>query len=240
MSDPSLPARQRLDATPAAIAPLLPALGRVMVVLSSGGATHERIGAIAETGIAAGRLHLHGDAHAAALDLAAIQSLVLDRSSRMRDKVYPRIEFRDGTDALQLSVIGMEGPEPFDAALAGFAGAALAAEERPARPEEAAAEDDPGAAALRALHAAGAAAEIRLATRFATQSWTGAVPEPRLAMGFANIILPDFHLHLRLGSVARFEPGPAGWAACDEAGVPTGLLLRPAGPEGEAVLAALA
>jgi hypothetical protein len=115
----------------------------------------------------------------------------------------------------------------------------LAAEERPARPEEAAAEGDPGAAALQALHAAGATAEIRLATGCATQSWTGAVPEPRMVMGFANIILPDFHLHLRLGGVARFEPGPAGWAACDEAGVPTGLLLRPAGPEAEAALAAL-
>lgn len=234
------PPRLTLNATAADLAPLLPTLGRVMVVLTAGGATHERIGPLGEARLEGARLRLAGAAHDAWVELAAVRSLVLDRSSRMKDQVYPRLEFCDAGGGAQLSVIGMDGPAPFDAALAPFAGAPLFAPARPDRPAEAPEAGDPGAAALLALHDAGAHAELRLATAAASQSWSGMVPAPRMAMGFANLMLTDFHLHLRLGSVARFERGPAGWAACDEAGVPTGLLLRPADATGEVALAAMA
>jgi putative heme degradation protein len=240
MTEPEPIPRQALRATPAELAPLLPALGRVMVVLSAGGATHERIGALAAATIEHGRLILSGEAHHASLDLGAVHALVLDRTARMRDKIYPRLEFCDAGGAAEIAVIGMDGPEPFDAALAPFAGAPLIPAEAPARPAEVPETADAGAAALQSLHAAGAVVEVRLTTGGATQAWSGTMPEIRLAMGFANIITPDFHLHLRLGSVARFEQGPAGWAACDENGVPIGLLLRPADAAGEAALAALA
>ena len=62
------------------------------------------------------------------------------------------------------------------------------------------------------------------------------LPDPRLAMGFVNLITPDFHLHLRLGSVLGFRISAEGWDAMDEAGAFTGLRLMPMEADARAVL----
>jgi hypothetical protein len=67
--------------------------------------------------------------------------------------------------------------------------------------------------ALEAAHASATAVSIVFRRTTSHQVWTGSVRELRSAMGFLNIIEPDFHLHLKDGSVA-------GWrrAHRDEAG----------------------
>ncbi|WP_431285799.1 hypothetical protein ACQW02_13705 [Humitalea sp. 24SJ18S-53] len=229
MTETDLPTRFVLTASPIQAAALLPALGRTMVGLSHGGATHERIGVVQQVTEAEGALVISGEAHESRLALAPIARLVADRSGGMRGKIFPRIEFQDAAGTVLMSVIGMDGVEAFDSAMRDWVGETLAV---PEKPTPATTSDEPvaagaGGAALEALRDSGGEVEIFLGVGPARQSWQGRIEEVKPAMGFANIIRPDFHLHLRDGSVSGFRETPEGWAALDEAGAPTGLVLRP-------------
>jgi hypothetical protein len=244
MTETELPARFLLTAPPGKVAELLPALGRVMVGLSRDGATLERIGPVGQAATAEGRLAIAGPAHESCLDLAPLARVVVDRSGGMRGKIYPRLEFQAEDGTVLMSITGMEGLEPFDAALRGWVGEAVEPRPKPAPAADAPAPAEPaaadaGGAALEALRASGGEVEIRLGTGLASQSWRGHIEEVKPVMGFANIIRPDFHLHLRQGSVAGFRATPEGWAALDAEGVPSGLLLRPLDAVAQAALAGL-
>ena len=68
-----------------------------------------------------------------------------------------------------------------------------------------------------------------------TQSWNGVIESVSPAMGFINVMRPDFHLHLRGGAVARWRRnglanGAVEMVAEDAQGAPTGLVVR--GPGG--------
>lgn len=224
MTGTHLPTRQELTASPAEIGLLLPGLGRVMVALSAGGATHERIGRIAHVARRGGTLCLGEETE---LDLGATERVVLDRGSVMRGKVYPRLEFQDRAGTVLLRVVGMEGEGPFETNLAHLLGPALLREEAPLAPAaEVEATDCVASTLLRRLHEAGGLVRVALRAGPAWQAWEGLPPEPRLAMGFVNLIEPGFHLHLRLGSVAGFHVSEDGWEAVDAEGARSGLTLR--------------
>jgi len=238
MTETTLPPRFALAATPMQAASLLPAFGRVLVGLSAGGATHERIGVVESVTAEAGALRIGGAAHDATLDVAAVARIVADRTGGMRGRVFPRIEFRDGADQVVLSVTAMDGLEGFDAALADWAGAA---EDAPPRPTPQGsgelAPDDAAARLLEALRASGGAVEIVLAAGPARQAWCGVIEEMKPAMGFANIIRADFHLHWRGGSLGGLGAVGDAWEALDASGGATGLVFRPLDDAARAVLA---
>lgn len=220
------PSHELLTADPAEVLDLLPGMGRLMVILRAGGATHERIGPVGAVSREGGAARIAGDCHDATIPLAPIAAIAIDRSSVMKDKVYPRLEFRDAAGQVLAAVVGMEGLEPFEAALAGFPRQPEAAPEKPARAERAdLAADDPACAPFDAIVASGQPAVITASAHGVSQSWQGRIEAVKPAMGFLNVMTPDFHLHLEGGSVSGWRAEPGRRIALDAAGQPTGLSL---------------
>lgn len=217
--------REILPVPPASVIRKLPLMGSLMITAKRNGATHERIGPIETVTIEDGWLVCGGAAHDSRIDPAAITTVIVDRSSKMRDQVYPRIDFRAGEEVL-FSVVGFEGLEPFDAALAEFgAGEPLPEEPKePGAPRDEASLEDAGALPLQAAQAAGRHVSIRFRREGFEQTWSGVIETVKPAMGFINVMRPDFHLHLRAGTVSGWADG----AALDGAGAPTGLTLTDA------------
>lgn len=184
-------------------------MGRVMLTVSGGGATHERIGPVGAVAAGPDAVRLTGEFHDARIDLAVVAGVVADRSGRMKDKVLPRLEFQDAGGTTLFSIIGLDGIELFDRALEPLGrGRALPEKERtpPAGGQAAEVpEDDPGARPLHAARAGGDTVTVIYRGTGLEQRWTGTVAEVRPAMGFINIIQPDFHLHLKAGAVARWR-----------------------------------
>lgn len=220
------PSHELLTAAPADVLDLLPGMGRLMVVLRAGGATHERIGPVGAVSREGGAVRIAGACHDATLPLAPVAAVALDRSSVMRDKVYPRLEFRDAAGQVLVAVVGMEGLEPFEAALAGFPRRPEPAPEKPGRVERAdLAADDPARAPFEAIVASGQPVQITAAAHGVSQSWQGRIEAVKPAMGFLNVMTPDFHLHLEGGSVSGWRAEPGRRIALDAGGRPTGLSL---------------
>lgn len=215
-----------LTAAPADVLDLLPGMGRLMVILRAGGATHERIGPVGAVSHGDGTARITGDCHDATIPLAPVAVIAIDRSSVMKDKVYPRLEFRDATGQVLVAVVGMEGLEPFEAALAPFPRQPEPAPEKPGRVERAdLAADDPVCAPFEAVVASGQPALITASAHGVSQSWQGRIEAVKPAMGFLNVMTPDFHLHLEGGSVADWRVEPGRRIALDAGGQPTGLSL---------------
>ena len=218
-----------LTAAPAEVLDRLPAMGRLMVILRAGGATHERIGPVGAVLHEAGAARIAGDCHDALIPLAPVAAIAIDRSSVMKDKIYPRLEFRDAAGRVLAAVVGMEGAEPFDAALAGFPRAPEAAPEKPARTERAdLAADDPACVPFEALVASGQPAAVTVSVDGASQNWQGRIEAVKPAMGFLNVMTADFHLHLEGGSISGWREEPGRRIALDAGGQPTGLTLASA------------
>lgn len=227
------PLREALPQSPAEILPLLPAMGRVMLSARRQGAIHERMGAVGSVTIDADKARLTGECHDSVIDLAVVKRIVVDRSGKMRDKVLPKLECQDAAGETLFSLIGLEGLEPFDAALAPLgAGSPLepVLREAPSGGAQEIAPDDLGAATFAAILANALPIAIDFERPGLFQHWVGLLPEPKPSMGFVNVMQGDFHLHLQAGAVA-------GWArhqteaelvlrALDAEGRETGLSLR--------------
>lgn len=201
--------RETLAQSPAEILQSLPAMGRVMLSTRSGGATHERMGAVETVAVADNEVRLSGAFHDSRIDLAAVVRIVADRTSTMRERVLPRLECQDAAGETLFSLIGLDGLEPFDTALAAFGpGEPLEPVKRDAPgsggPTEVP-DDDLGARSFAAILASGEAVAIDITRAGLFQHWQGALPEPKPAMGFVNIMQPDFHLHLKAGAVSGWE-----------------------------------
>lgn len=214
--------------TAAQLLSLLPRMDRLMVIGQSGGVTHERIGPVETVRAEGGRIRLAGACHDSDIDPHQVVSIVLDTGSVMRDKVYPRLDFLGRDGAPVLSVVGMEGLDPFTAPLSGFPrGPAAPRAERPADSAAPAefADDDPARAPFAA--ALDSAAEIRITYDRAglRQSWQGRIEALKPAMGFLNVMTPDFHLHLRGRTVSGWQQQPGRRIALDHDGQPAGLIL---------------
>ncbi|MBL8568241.1 MAG: hypothetical protein JNK84_04070 [Phreatobacter sp.] len=234
MTDPKA-IREVLACSVAAAVETTRGMGRVMLSVSDRGATHERIGVVDMVTVEPDAVSLSGAAHDSRIDLTVIKGVVADRSGKMKDKVLPRLEFQDAAGTTLFSIIGLDGIEPFDAALEAVGGGSpLPERERPTPPAggNPPAEIDPEDAGAKPLHAAkdsGATIGVVYRGNGLEQRWTGTVAEVRPAMGFINIIQPDFHLHLKAGAVAswRREDSEAGVALHGQnaEGRPLGLIL---------------
>ena len=214
--------REILPVPPASVIRKLPAMGDLMITAKQNGATHERIGTIETVTIDDGWLVCGGAAHDSRIDPTVITTVIVDRTSAMQEKVYPRIDFRRGDEVL-FSVVGFAGIEPFDAALDEF-GPGDALPEEPKEPRakrDEASLEDAGALPLQAALEAGTKVSIGFKRRGFEQNWTGVIESVKPAMGFINVMRSDFHLHLLGSTVSAWKDG----AALDADGVPTGLSL---------------
>jgi len=215
--------REILPVPPPSVIRKFPAMGNLMITAKRNGATHERIGPVETVTIEDGWLVCGGAAHHSRIDPTMITTVIVDRTSIMQEQVYPRVDFRSGDEVL-FSVVGFAGIEPFDAALAEF-GPGEALPEEPKEPRakrDEASLDDAGAVPLQAALEAGTKVTIGFWRKGFEQEWSGVVESVKPAMGFINVMRPDFHLHLLGGAVAGWNEG----AALDGAGKPTGLWLE--------------
>lgn len=225
--------REALRQSPAEILPLLPVMGRVMLSARRQGAIHERMGAVRSVTIDADKARLAGECHDSVIDLAVVKRIVVDRSGKMRDKVLPKLECQDAAGETLFSLIGLEGLEPFDAALALLgAGAPLepVLREAPSGGAQDVAPEDLGAATFAAILAEGLPIAIDFERPGLFQHWVGLLPEPKPSMGFVNVMQGDFHLHLQAGTVASWArhqlEADVVLRALDAEGRETGLSLR--------------
>lgn len=224
--------RKTVHLDPVSVLDLLRAMGRTLIGVRAGGALLERIGvfegAVEQDGLAVGR----GAAHETSVEIAAVASVVSDRSPNASGKVSPNITLLDAAGEPILRVTALDGLEAFDAALAGVEESPIGPAMPKEKPETPASESDPGFIALRQIADAGAKATLEVARPGATQSWTGLITELRLGQNFVNIIQPEVHLHLRAGSVATWRREESGAEvllhAVDAKGADVGLTIAAA------------
>jgi len=223
------PLERLIGAAPGKVLERLPRMGRVMVIAKTGGATHERIGIVEAVTPEAGRLRLSGACHAASIDPAPVAQILIDRRSVMQGKSYPRLTFLDSSGAVITAVVSMDGGEAMEAALTGFARHAVAPEpsEPPTSASETPPEEDAGFTLLSALAETAVPVTITLEHPGLTQSWQGRIETVRPAMGFINVMTPDFHLHLKTGAVTSWQIVEGRHIALNALGQPTGLILAP-------------
>ena len=224
--------RWRLDgADPAAILQRLPKMDRVMLAIRLDNFMHERLGTVDSVTVEGGRIQITGPEQAADLPADAFASVVLDISTIMRDKLYPRLEFLDGAGDRIFSVTGLEGAAPMETALDGLARTPLPA--NPPAPRDETAEPaeiapaDPGLALLEKLQESAQPVTITAELSGLTQSWQGTIEKIVPMGGYINVMTKGFHLHLAGGSVAGWETDANGHRALDADGAPTGLLVVP-------------
>lgn len=225
------PIRAKLLAAPADVLKTLPAMGKLMINSKSCGATHERIGVVERVEVRDGWVHFSGPEHHSRIDLNAIASMIVDRSSIMQEKAYPRIDLLASDESVIGSVIGFDGAEPFDKALDSFGFATLEpkAKDQSTMEKQEVGEDDPGLTPFAAAQRNKAEIRIALELPAFKQEWSGEMPEVRPSRGFINVMKPDFHLHLKAGHVASWREIRKGddltFYALNEAGDETGLIV---------------
>jgi hypothetical protein len=219
--------RARLAATPEAVLATLPRIGRLMITAKNLGATHERIGPVETVSFADGWAVIGGADHESRIELEAVAEMVVDRTSVMKDKAYPRIDLHRADGSYICGIVGFDGLEPFDAAIATF-GPGEALEPKPdADPTERIepAETDPGLVVLEEVRAAAAPIVVGFRQPGFRQAFRGVVETVKPAMGFINIMRGDFHLHLKSGAVAEWRAVEGERRAVNAEGSELGLYL---------------
>lgn len=229
MTETDTPRRQRLSAGVTEILSTLPAIGRLMVTANHLGATHERIGVVESVTFADGWAVLAGAEHESRIALASIAEVVVDRSSVMRDKVFPRLDLYDAEGEIIAGIVGFDGLAPFDAAIAPLGtGVDMPAKpEKPGSKTDDPAETDPGRRAFEQALAAATPIVIGFRRPGFAQFWRGTVEGVKPAMGFTNVMRSDFHLHLKAGAVAewRLDASTGEQRAFSPDGQPLGLFI---------------
>lgn len=225
--------RQQLNAAPNHVLTRLTAMGKIMIVAQDGGVTHERIGIVEKIRRNEGSFTFMGDAHDCTVDMSQVATAIADRTGKMKDKVLPKLELLNAGGDLVFSVVGLDGIEKFDEGLARFDGTATAPKVMEGAGTQATLrDDDPAMQPLVAAHDAATEIAIEMQKAGMVQRWRGVLPAINPAMGFVNIIAPDFHLHVRGGVVARWEQrdadvsGHVRLTALDQDGKRTGLSLQ--------------
>ena len=201
--------RERLIASPIEVLRRLPAMGKLMLTANHLGVTHERIGVVETIATDGAWAIVSSTAHDSRIELAAVAGIVVDRTSVMQDKAYPRIEFLRADGSEICHVVGFDGLEPFDEALAVF-GPGSPADAGPApvlRQKVDVAESDAALVRFEAVRTAGVPVVIAFRRPGFQQKWTGVVEAVKPAMGFVNVMRADFHLHIRAGAIGGWEMG---------------------------------
>jgi hypothetical protein len=223
--------RARLSASPSDVLAVLPSMDRIMINSRWNGALHERMGVVERVTFDGGWALCNGAEHASRIELARVASVVIDRTSIMGGEAYPRADFTEADGSILCSVISFSGLGPFDSALAAFGpGEELPVDDRqrPAPAEDR--PEDPGVEAFQRALESGFPVSVHIDRPGFHQSWQGVIDKVNPARGFINVMKPDFHLHLRMGSVAGWQADVSGdmavLAAMDGAGKPLGLTVR--------------
>lgn len=224
-------ARRFVTDAPLKVISRIPRIGKLMIIGKRNGVTHERIGAVDAVAEDGACVLLQGAAHTSRIDASLVKTVVIDTSSIMQGKVYPRLDFNAADGQPVFSLVGFEGAEPFAAALAGLA---IVDDPdtgpRPPRVErEALSPEDAGLTPFNAALAAGLPITIAFEQPGFFQQWQGVVAKVSPGMGFINVTTEDFHLHLLGATVGGWDAEPNGAAmtlyARDTAGQRTGLRL---------------
>lgn len=230
LDKPNTLPRARLSAQPEAVLAVLPQIGRLMVTANHLGATHERIGTVETVAFADGWAVIGGAEHESRVELAAIAEIIVDRTSVMKDKAYPRLDLIRADGTTICGIVGFDGLEPFDAATAPF-GAGDAVEAKPEKPASERIDPsatDPGLVALEAAREGTTPVTIGFRRPNFSQAFRGAVETVKPAMGFINVMRPDFHLHLKSGAVAEWRTVEGEKRAVDANGQELGLYIQQA------------
>lgn len=207
LDKPTTLPRARLDANARDVLAVLPAIGKLMVTARHLGATHERIGTVETVSFEDGWAVISGAEHESRIELASVAEIIVDRTSVMKDKAYPRIDLHRPDGSYICGIVGFDGIEPFDAAVAPL-GVGTAADEKPDTPpgeRVEATETDPGRLPLEDAQAAGTPVVIGFRRPGFQQFWRGTIEAVKPAMGFINVMRADFHLHLKAGAVAEWH-----------------------------------
>ncbi|MTH78397.1 hypothetical protein [Paracoccus aestuariivivens] len=221
------PLRVRLLITPTEILKLLPGMGKVMVIGQQGGVTHERIGPVGTVGQSGRDMHLGGACHDAVIAVDAVAEVILDTSSVMRDKVYPRLEFRLADGETGFAIVGMDGLEPFAAPLVDLDRETLPPREKPEVGERTELDPaDPLHPPLQQAVDRQDMVRIRFDNGVLRQDWTGRIEALKPAMGYLNVMTADFHLHLQGGAFSGWDARAGHQAALDADGAATTLTLE--------------
>ncbi len=209
----------------------LPRIGRLMIINSREGVTHERIGLLEATTAEGEWLVCTGDAHHCRIHVPSIAKMVIDTSSAMAEKAYPRIDCYDSDDRAMFSVVSFEGLDPFLAAIEDLKTEPCLDARSPFEIKERseALPDDQGLVPLHAALTSGAVVAIGITRPGFSQEWEGIIEKLVPSMGFINVMVPDFHFHLRAGAIgywkrASNEDGIT-LDAYDQNGAPLGLTL---------------
>lgn len=232
LDKPKTFARARLTATPEAVLATLPQVGRLMITAKNLGATHERIGPVETVGFTDGWAVVGGADHESRIELAAIAEMIVDRTSVMKDKAYPRIDLHRADGTYICGIVGFDGLEPFDAAVASFGPGEPLDPKPEAGPTERieAAATDPGLVTLEAVRDAATPVVVGFRQPGFRQAFRGVVETVKPAMGFINIMRGDFHLHLKSGAVAEWREADGERRAINAEGLELGLYLSPEQP----------
>lgn len=222
-----------VDADPLALLSLLPQMDRVMTALRrTDGILHERLGhvsAVEAAGDGALSLRDADGAEFVHLPAGTLASVVLDQTIEMRDKLLPRLEFRDAAGIYVFSVTGLEGAAAFSAPWPEMRREALPVTPRDTGGEFAEVDPaDPSAVLMRRVYDEARRMRVTVtlgvAAEAARQTWEGAMErEPLLMGGCINVIAKPFHLHLDPGVVDRWAGEGDRFRALDSAGRPLGL-----------------
>ncbi|MGE6782363.1 hypothetical protein ACQKGL_07565 [Ensifer adhaerens] len=235
MPENSYAKRRFIRETPETVMRRLPSFGKLMIMGKRNGVAHERIGAVESIETDGDFLLCKGTDHDSRLDPRVVTTMVVCTLTIMAEHVFPRLDFNGADGEPIFSVIGFDGFEAFETALAGLSTevdpADWAEAERPERP--AVSEDDAGLAPLMAAFASAETVIVTYDQPGFSQRWSGVLPKPNPAMGFINVMVPDFHLHLLGGAVCRWQEatrdGDTVLTAYDKDGAYTGLSLRATG-----------
>ena len=220
--------RARLQAPPAAVLATLPAIGRLMVTAKHLGVTHERIGKVETVTIEDGWAVIAGAEHESRIELAAIAEIIVDRTSVMQDKAYPRLNLSRVDGSYICGIVGFDGLAPFDAAIAALgAGEALDEEAAPAPGERGeVADDDAARRPFDRAIADAAHVVVSFVRPGFTQAWRGVPEAVKPAMGFVNVMRADFHLHIKAGAITDWVEEAGAVHATSPEGERIGLNVR--------------
>jgi len=213
--------------SPEAVLELLVHMDRVMLAIRQDGLLHERLGPVASVTVKDGDILIAGDQQDTRLPQGLLTACILDTTTTMRDKPYPRLEFSGADGERLFSVTGLEGSAPMLNALEGIA--RRPAPPRGETPAEARPEDidpaDPGFALLERLREDGTVVGIEAWRDGMRQHWSGKIEKLMPMGGHINIITPGFHLHLAADIVSEWREAADGWQALGQGGAPLGLTV---------------
>lgn len=195
---------RRLNCSAVEVLRSLIGCGRVQAGVRTGAVLHERHGVLQDVAEAGDRLRLTGAEHDSEMSVGAVHALIVEESLMAKsNRILPRLSFvGDGGQTL-MTLVGLEGSEPFRAALDQFAAEDSSGAQSWPKLMTPVAVDDPGLTGLRDY--IGEEIAVVMELPLARSRWTGRLEDVRSGDNFVNIIRPDFHLHLRGGAVARWE-----------------------------------